>query len=289
MSYVTPTRLIDTAVQAGVAKANLSLGQLLARGTRAGAILACATTLAYTATAQTGLPLVGALIFPIGFVMIVLLGLELVTGSFALIPLAVIERRTSVRRMLRNFGVVIVGHLLGCGVYAGLYLATITRMGTDQTHPLIATLIDKAQTKTTGYEILGASGIVLVVINAILCNWMVAFGALFALSSTSTGGKIIAMWLPVCIFFALGFEHAVVNMFVIPAGMLLGADVSIGQWWGWNQSPVLVGNFIGAVTLCAGLLYFSHRTRIQRSDTARADAAAEPLEAVLPEPELAAR
>ncbi|MFC5928543.1 formate/nitrite transporter family protein [Cryobacterium melibiosiphilum] len=284
MSYVTPTRLIDAAVQAGIAKANLSIGQLLARGTLAGAILACATTLAYTGTAQTGLPLVGALIFPIGFVMIVLLGLELVTGSFALIPLAVLEGRTSVGRMLRNFGVVIVGHLLGCGLYAGLYLATITRMGTDQTHPLIATLIAAAEAKTTGYEILGASGIALVIIKAILCNWMVAFGAILALSSTSTGGKIVAMWLPVCMFFALGFEHAVVNMFVIPAGMLLGADVSIGQWWGWNQLPVLVGNFIGAVTLCAGLFYFSHRTHIQR-----ADAVGLPAEAAAPEPVLALR
>ena len=284
MSYVTPTRLIDAAVQAGVAKATLSFGQLLARGTLAGAILACATTLAFTATTQTGLPLVGALIFPVGFVMIVLLGLELVTGSFALIPLAVLERRTNVRLMLRNFAVVIVGHLLGCGLYAALYLATITRMGTDQTHPLVAMLIGAAETKTTGYGVLGASGIALVIIKAILCNWMVALGAILALTSTSTGGKIVAMWLPVTMFFALGFEHAVVNLFVIPAGMLLGADVSIGQWWGWNQLPVLIGNFIGGVTLCAGLVYFSHRPRIQK-----ADAAPEPAQAGAAEPVSATR
>ena len=284
MSYVTPTHLIDAAVQAGVAKATLSLGQLLARGTLAGAILACATTLAFTATAQTGLPLVGALIFPVGFVMIVLLGLELVTGNFALIPLAVLERRTTVRLMLRNFGVVIIGHLFGCGVFAGLYLATITRMGTDQTHPLVAMLVESAEAKTTGYAILGVSGIALVVIKAILCNWMVALGVILALTSTSTGGKIVAMWLPVCMFFALGFEHAVVNMFVIPAGMLLGADVSLGDWWGWNQLPVLIGNVIGAATLCAGLLYASHRVRIRRFD-----ASAEPLEIAAPEPVLASR
>jgi formate/nitrite transporter len=284
MSYVIPTRLIDDAVQAGVAKATLSLGQLLARGTLAGAILACATTLAFTATAETGLPLVGALIFPFGFVMIVLLGLELVTGNFALIPLAVLERRTTVRLMLRNFGVVILGHLLGCGVYAGLYLATITRMGTDHTHPLVAVLIESAEDKTTGYAMLGASGIALVVIKAILCNWMVALGVMLALTSTSTGGKIVAMWLPVSMFVALGFEHAVVNMFVIPAGMLLGADVGLGDWWGWNQLPVLIGNLIGAVTLCAGLLYASHRVRIRRLN-----ASAEPLETVAPEPVLAGR
>lgn len=264
MSYVKPDQLMDSIVQAGVAKANLSIGQLLARGTLAGAILACATTLAFAATAQTRLGIVGAIIFPVGFVMIVLLGLELVTGTFALIPLAVLEGKTTVRLMLKNFVFVIVGHLIGCAIYAALYLATITRMGTDHTDPLVSVIINAAEAKTIGYEALDASGLALVFIKAILCNWMVTLGAILALTSTSTGGKILAMWLPVTSFFALGFEHAVVNMFVIPAGMVLGANVTMLDWWGWNQLPVLLGNFIGGVTLTAGLLYFSHRTRIHR-------------------------
>lgn len=62
-----------------------------------------------------------------------------------------------------------------------------------------------------------------------------------AFMSTSTIGKIAAMWLPILIFFAQGFEHAVVNMFVIPAGMMLGADITMADWWMWNQIPVLFG------------------------------------------------
>ncbi|GAA3869562.1 formate/nitrite transporter family protein [Leifsonia kafniensis] len=265
MSYVKPDQLIDSIVQAGVDKSTLSIGQLLARGTLAGAILACATTLALTATAQTHLGIVGAVIFPVGFVMIVLLGLELVTGSFALIPLAVLEGKTTVQLMLRNFVFVIIGHLIGCALYAGLYLATVTRMGTDQSDPVIAMIIKIAETKTIGYEALGASGLALVFIKAVLCNWMVTLGAVLAFTSTTTGGKILAMWLPVTMFFALGFEHAVVNMFVIPAGMLLGAHVGFLDWWGWNQLPVLLGNFVGGVTLTAALLYFSHRTKVART------------------------
>lgn len=264
MSYVKPEELIESIVKAGVAKANLSIGQMLARGTLAGAILACATTLAYTATQQTGLGIVGALVFPVGFVMIVLLGLELVTGTFALIPMAVLEGRTTVGKALKNFFFVIVGHLIGCGIYLLLFAAVITRMGTDTSNPLIGVIVSAAEAKTVGYESIGASGIALVVIKAVLCNWLVTIGAIMALTSTSTGGKIAAMWLPVTTFFALGFEHAVVNMFVIPAGMLLGAHVSFAQWWGFNQGPVLVGNFVGAITLTAGLLYFSHRTSVTR-------------------------
>ncbi|WP_022886475.1 formate/nitrite transporter family protein [Glaciibacter superstes] len=283
MTYVKPDQLIDSIVQAGVTKASLGIGQLLARGTLAGAILACATTLAFTASNQTHLGLVGAVIFPVGFVMIVILGLELVTGTFALIPLAVLEGRTTVKAMFRNFFFVIIGHLVGCAIYAALYLATITRMGTDHSDPMIATIIDVAESKTIGYEALGISGLVLVFIKAILCNWMVTLGAILAFSSTSTGGKILAMWLPVTMFFALGFEHAVVNMFVIPAGMVLGANVSFLDWWGWNQLPVLLGNFIGAVTLTGALLYFSHRTRVNRAvKDAELDTLVAPIEELEP-------
>ncbi|WP_341359661.1 formate/nitrite transporter family protein [Georgenia sp. M64] len=66
------------------------------------------------------------------------------------------------------------------------------------------------------------------------------------------------MWLPVMTFFALGFEHGVVNLFVIPAGMLLGAPVGVGDWWLWNQLPVLAGNFLGALTLVAMAMSLAH-------------------------------
>jgi len=62
----------------------------------------------------------------------------------------------------------------------------------------------------------------------------------------------------------------VVNMFVIPAGMMLGADISVAQWWGWNQAPVLLGNLLGALLFTALPLYFSHRTRINRAAAAEA-------------------
>lgn len=256
MDYVQPKEVLQSMVDAGSVKAELPAGRLLIRGALAGAILACATTLAYTATAQTGLGLAGALVFPVGFIMIVLLGLELVTGSFALIPLAVIERRTSWAKMLHNYVWVILGHLLGCAIYAGLYVLTQTKMGTDAGGPLGQALISASEAKTLTYQAMGADGMLLAVIKAVLCNWMVTLGVVMAMTSKSTLGKIAAMSLPIITFFAQGFEHAVVNMFVIPAGMLLGAQVSFGDWWLWNQLPVLFGNFIGGA-LCTGMLFYA--------------------------------
>lgn len=262
MSYVKPDQLIDQLVHSGVVKTNLTVRQMFLRGTLSGAILGAATTLALTAAAQTGLPIVGALVFPVGFCVILMLGLELVTGSFALIPLAVLEGRTTIAKGLKNFAVVIPAHIFGAGLYALLYVGAITYLGTDTTDPMIQAIIHMAEHKVLPYEAIGAGGILVAIVKAMLCNWMVALGTIMFYTSTSAAGKILGMWLPVLTFFGLGLEHAVVNMFVIPAGMLLGADISFGDWWGWNTGPVLIGNFLGAVLFTALPLYFSHRTRV---------------------------
>lgn len=265
MSYVKPDELIDSIVHAGVDKTNLTTTQMLLRGILAGAILAAATTVALTASAQTGLPIVGAVLFPVGFVIIILLGLELVTGSFALIPLAILEGRTTIAKGAKNFGVVIGAHVIGAVSYALLYVIVITYMGTETTDPMIKAIIAMAEHKVLPYVAVGAGGVIIAIIKAMLCNWMVAIGTIIAYTSKSTAGKIMAMWLPVTIFFSLGFEHVVVNMFVIPAGMMLGAHISLGELFGYNLIPVLIGNFLGGAVLTALPLYFSHRRRVNRA------------------------
>ena len=95
MSYVKPQDIVENMLQAGAKKAALPVRHLLIRGFLAGAFLGYATTLAILAATQTGWGIVGAMVFPIGFVMIVLLGLELATGNFALIPIAVKDHRVS--------------------------------------------------------------------------------------------------------------------------------------------------------------------------------------------------
>src|SRR3569833_3867175 len=95
MDYVKPFDVVKGMLAAGEAKTALSIKDLLIRGTLSGALLGVSTTLAITAASQTSVPLVGALVFPVGFVMILLLGLELVTGSFALVTLAGVDGRRS--------------------------------------------------------------------------------------------------------------------------------------------------------------------------------------------------
>jgi formate/nitrite transporter FocA (FNT family) len=93
MDYVSPSEVAKTFVSSGAAKSRLPAGQLLLRGVLSGALLGFATTVAFTATAQALPPIVGAVLFPVGFAMIVVLGLELVTGSFAMVPAAWLAER----------------------------------------------------------------------------------------------------------------------------------------------------------------------------------------------------
>src|SRR5438876_10318737 len=260
MSYVKPDAVVEQMVQAGVMKSQLPVRDLLTRGFLSGAFLGFATTLALTASLQTKLGIVGALVFPAGFVMIVLLGLELVTGNFALLPLGVREGKTSLGALLSNWGWVFLGNLLGSVVYALLFTVTLSP-DSEMAKQLMA--VSKA--KTLGYARLGAHGLAVVLSKAMLCNWMVTLGVVMALTSQSTAGKIAAMWLPILTFFAQGFEHSVVNMFAIPAGMLLGARVSVADWWIWNQLPVTLGNLVAGMVLTGFALYATHRKRPVRA------------------------
>src|SRR6202041_3968535 len=129
MDYAKPADVVTSMIDASVKKLALAPRDLLIRGALSGALLGAATSLAFSASATTGQPLVGALIFPVGFVMIVLLGLELVTGSFALLPLAMLRGRASAGTVLANWSFVFIGNLIGALVYAALLVIALTTAG----------------------------------------------------------------------------------------------------------------------------------------------------------------
>jgi formate/nitrite transporter len=261
MDYVKPADVAAAMVDTGRRKLGLTPADLIIRGALAGSILGAATSLAFTGAMQTGVPLVGALIFPVGLAIIVLLGLDLVTGSFGLLPLPCIENDADWRTLLSNWAFVFIGNLIGSMAYGGLLAIALTNFGAIEPAGVAAPIIAAAQAKTTGYAAFGAAGLVTVFVKGMLCNWMVCLAIVMAMTTTSTVGKIAACWMPMLIFFGQGFEHSVVNMFLIPTGMLLGAKVSLSDWWLWNQIPVTLGNLLGGFTFTGLALYITHRPR----------------------------
>ncbi|TCK80855.1 formate/nitrite transporter family protein [Albibacterium bauzanense] len=262
MDYVTPKEVASTMMNAALTKSSLSVKDLLIRGSLSGALLAISVCLAFFATTQTNFTLAGAIIFPVGFVIIVILGLELVTGSFALVPLAYLERKISMRTMIKCLFWVFTGNLIGSVLFALLYWAAVSELGTIDTLGAIEKMIVAvSEKKTIGYGHNGFAGLFTAFVKAILCNWMVCMGVVMAMTSKSTVGKIIAAGIPIFMFFALGYEHAVVNMFVIPAGMMFGAHVTIGDWWFYNQLIVTLGNIVGGLLFTGIAIYYTFKTK----------------------------
>lgn len=243
--YVNPKELVHEALQAADKKCRLSVRDMLIRGMLSGAFLGYATSLVFVVNSQGLPPIVGAILFPVGFVILVLLGLELVTGNFALLPAALLNGRIPLSKAVRNLFWVYVANLVGSVLYAALFYLVLTNSGSSGSGAVGDLVKQVAQKKTLAYAALGASGWTTALVKGLLCNWMVTIGAVLSFVSRSTVGKITAMWLPIMTFFALGFEHSVVNMFVVPSAMILGASISIGQWLFWNLLPVTLGNIVG--------------------------------------------
>ena len=259
--YVRPMDLLQEAVELAKKKSELPIRDMLIRGILAGAFLGYATSLVFVVLSQ-GLPtIVGAILFPVGFVILVPLGLELVTGNFALLPAGVMAGKVRMTKLLRNLAWVYLGNLIGSLLYAGLFYLAISNWRTGNGGAVADLLKQAAQKKTLAYMALGPSGWGTALVKAVLCNWMVTIGAVLAMSSKSTVGKIAAMWLPIMTFFALGFEHSVVNMFLIPSGMMLGAPISIAQALLWNLLPVTIGNFLAGALLTGMALYATYPTQ----------------------------
>jgi formate/nitrite transporter FocA (FNT family) len=178
-----------------------------------------------------------------------------------LLPLARLERQASVGAVATNLGWVFIGNLIGSIAYGILLAIALTNMWTVIPGGVAARIVATAEAKTIAYEAMGFAGLVTVFVKAMLCNWLVCFGVVMAMTSTSTLGKIVAGWLPITVFFAQGFEHSVVNMFVIPTGILLGAKVTIAEWWLWNQIPVTLGNLVGGFIFTGLALYLTYRPK----------------------------
>lgn len=259
MDYAKPADVVTAMIASARQKLALSPRDLLIRGALSGALLGTATSFAIGGALTTGQPLVGALIFPAGLVMIVLLGLELLTGSFALLPLARLEHSAGNGSVVANWGWVFLGNLLGSIAYGALLAIALTSLGKVEPSGVAARIIAAAEAKTIGYAALGSAGMVTVFVKAILCNWLVCLGVVLAMTTSSTLGKIVAAWIPISVFFAQGFEHTVVNMFLIPTGMMMGAKVTVSDWWLWNQIPVTLGNLVGGFVFTGLALYLTHK------------------------------
>jgi len=270
MDYVLPNELVDGMIAAGGKKSTVSVKNLLLRGFYSGAILGLAVILALTVGIQSKMPFLGSVLFPFGFVSIVLFGMELVTGNFALLPMATWAGKSTWGATFRNWSWVWIGNFIGTLVVAIIMAISLTSGGTIDpaadggmwqkvAQKIISLNILNVEKK---YEALGSLGFFLAFLRGLVANWLVCLGVTLALVSKSVPGKLLACWLPITAFQTMGMEHIVVNQFLHTAGPILGSGVPFTKVIFWNFLPVTLGNIVGGMVFIGMLFYSTHRTKL---------------------------
>ena len=234
-----PAEIAARVEKAGIGKARLPALCYLVLAVLVGAFIAFGAML-YTLV-MTGSSLgfgidrlIGGIAFSLGLILVIIGGAELFTGN-ALIVMAAASRRVSVMALLRKWGIVYVGNFAGAlGAAALVYLSgTLT--------------LDAGAVGETAREIARAKLALSAdqaFFRGVLCNALVCLAVWLCFSARDVAGKVLAIVLPISAFVALGFEHSVANMYLIPIGMLAGAAVDIGGF-AHNLFWVTLGNIVG--------------------------------------------
>lgn len=264
MTIKSPREIAEAAHNAGIAKAALSR-QGLASSTfifmtiAAGAFIALGGLLSLLIgfgmpEATAGNPalqrLLSGLVFPIGLVLVIVLGAELFTGNNALLIGPLAQRKITVMQTVANWTLVWIGNFAGALLVAWLF-AYVAGVTTAQ--PWHDAIQGMAATKANLPWLT-------VLVRGIGANWCVCLAVWLALAGHTLTEKVVGCWLPVFAFVALGYEHCVANMFFIPLGMMEGADVSVAQLFVNNLLPATIGNIIGGA-LFVGVIHGALRLR----------------------------
>jgi formate transporter len=254
MAFKSPPEITVAGATTGAKKAAMSPDKALVGSFLAGAYIAFAGLLAITVSAGLdpktwgGLPtfFTGA-VFALGLILVIIAGSELLTGNMALVPLAILMRRSTVPRLGLNFAVVFVGNLLG-SLFVAYFLAVKTGVVTADMPLARLSAIAKAKGVTESeYQIF---------LRAVGCNWLVCLAVWMALAAEDIAGKVLAIFFPIMAFVAMGFDHVVANMFFLPAAIFAHVP---GIGWGdavHNWVFAFLGNFVGAAVFVAGAYWY---------------------------------
>lgn len=191
--------------------------------------------------------LLGAAVFPICLICILLGGGELATGNMMLMALGKFSKKVSMSKLARNWIIVSLGNLAGAvtvAYFLGHYVGLSEGVALSKTVAIAESKVHMDFGRAF--------------ISAIACNWMVCMGIWFYFGSKYNSGRILGMWFPVMIFVLIGLQHFVANMFIIPAGIWAGANVTWSEFF-LNMIPVFLGNVTGGIIFVSASYLFAYK------------------------------
>jgi formate/nitrite transporter len=243
----TPAQTFDSLVYKGVANSKMSTGKVLVSSTIGGCfvgiggLLSIAITGAMPGVAATNpglIRFVFAALFPVNLLLVLQTGAQLFTGNTASMSAALVEGKITVGDVARSWITSYIGNIIGCGALA--LAASYTGILSGGAAEMAMATVTQKCSMSFGQAF----------VKAILCNWLVCLAVFLATQAQDMTGKMIGIWFPISTFVAIGFEHSVANLFLLPLGLLAGADVTLGATIMKNLVPVTLGNaFAGAVLI----------------------------------------
>ncbi|GKT46782.1 putative fructose-bisphosphate aldolase [Colletotrichum spaethianum] len=184
--------------------------------------------------------------FPIGFVLIVLTNVELVTSNMAVMMYSTLQRKTTWYDLARNWITSYIFNMAGCLFFAGLLTWWTDSLATDVQSSYAVTQAEGRVNTNWAYNFTRGIG----------CNWLVGLAVFLAMSGKDNLSKIVGIWLPVWAFVALGYQHSIANFYMVPIGMFYGTNFGVGKFIYQSVIPVTLGNIIGGAGMTGAVLWF---------------------------------
>jgi len=260
MDAFTPQQTVELVSRIGTKKAHMRLDKLFWNSFMTGPLLGfgCAVMLStetapwYQDNAPGLIRTIGALLFPVGLVMIVLTGADLFTSNIMFMTTAFLHRRVSIRDVAINWFVSYFGNLAGMLFFMAInigYAGVLTDIPAYKAQT-VTFAIQKAQ-NPAWYEIF---------LRAIGANWLVCMAVFLSISARETVSKIIAIWFPTATFVALALDHVIANMFFVPIGIWNGAPFSVGYYIWKSLIPTTLGNIVGGGLFVGAAYWYLYLT-----------------------------
>lgn len=251
-SYLTPKEIAEYTTESGYKKATSPLLTVLTLGFAAGAFISLGFLLAIRVTASAPAAwgsfatFIGASVFPVGLILVLIAGGELLTGNMMAVPLARFAGKITTWQAIRNLILITLSNFAGA-IFVAYFFGHV--VGLTETGAFLAKTVDMAEHKVHDTFLQSF-------ISGIGCNWLVALAVWLSYGAKDIGGKILGIWFPTMAFVAIGFQHVVANMFLIPAAIFAGA-LTWGDYF-HNFVPVWLGNLTGGAIFVSGIYFLAY-------------------------------
>ncbi|KAH7493259.1 Formate/nitrite transporter-domain-containing protein [Fusarium oxysporum f. sp. albedinis] len=251
----SPPETCQLMTQSGIAKAKLPWADLIVKSFFGGIFISLGSL--FDLVVAGGAPglresnpslitLLAAFTFPIGFVLVILTNVELVTSNMTVMMYTTLQRKTSVYDLLKNWVVCYIFNLAGCLFFTGVLAWWSDTLNSDAMSSYAVTQAEERVNINWWFNFTRGIG----------CNWLVGLAVYLATSSKDNLSKIVGIWIPIWAFVALGYQHSVANFFLVPIGMFYGTNFGVGKFIYQSNIPVTLGNIVGGAVMTGAFLWF---------------------------------